>query len=71
LTQLISKRSDHGCLPVEAGQFSRSHGRASRNINRILILADLTMKAGRGLEFIKDARALHGTIPILVVSNAR
>ncbi|HWC58801.1 MAG TPA: response regulator transcription factor, partial [Verrucomicrobiae bacterium] len=33
-----------------------------------LIIADLTMKSGGGLEFIKDARALHENIPILVVS---
>jgi DNA-binding NarL/FixJ family response regulator len=33
-----------------------------------LIIADLTMKGGGGLEFIKDARALYETIPVLVVS---
>jgi DNA-binding NarL/FixJ family response regulator len=33
-----------------------------------LIIADLTMKGGGGLEFIKDARALYENIPILVVS---
>jgi DNA-binding NarL/FixJ family response regulator len=33
-----------------------------------LILADLTMKSGGGLDFIKDARALHENIPILVIS---
>jgi DNA-binding NarL/FixJ family response regulator len=33
-----------------------------------LILADLAMKGGSGLEFIKDIRALHGDILILVVS---
>jgi DNA-binding NarL/FixJ family response regulator len=33
-----------------------------------LILADLTMKGGSGLEFIKDVLAVHGEIPILVVS---
>lgn len=33
-----------------------------------LIIADLTLKGGSGLEFIKDARALYEKIPILVVS---
>jgi DNA-binding NarL/FixJ family response regulator len=33
-----------------------------------LIIADLTMKGGGGLEFIKDSKALHENIPILVVS---
>jgi DNA-binding NarL/FixJ family response regulator len=33
-----------------------------------LIIADLTMKTGGGLEFIKDVRALHENIPVLVVS---
>src|SRR5205823_5746737 len=33
-----------------------------------LILADITMKGGSGLEFIKDVVAIHGEIPILVVS---
>src|SRR2546425_685755 len=33
-----------------------------------LILADLSMKGGSGLEFIKDVLAVHGEIPILVVS---
>jgi DNA-binding NarL/FixJ family response regulator len=33
-----------------------------------MIIADLTMKGGGGLEFIKDARALYQNIPILVVS---
>src|SRR5437773_4443 len=36
--------------------------------NPDLILADITMKEGSGLEFIKDVRAVHGEIPILVVS---
>ena len=33
-----------------------------------LIIVDITMKDGGGLEFIKDVRALHGDIPMLVVS---
>lgn len=33
-----------------------------------LIIADLTMKTGSGLDFIKDARTLHENIPILIVS---
>jgi len=33
-----------------------------------LIVVDITMKDGGGLEFIKDVRAVHGDIPMLVVS---
>jgi len=33
-----------------------------------LIIADLTMKTGSGLDFIKDTRTLHENIPVLVVS---
>lgn len=33
-----------------------------------LIVADLTMKEGSGFEFIKNVLAVHGNIPILVVT---
>ena len=66
LTQLINKQpSMEVCLeangPVEAKALIPHH-------HPDLIIADLTMKTGGGLEFIKDARALHENIPILVVS---
>lgn len=66
LTQLISKQpSMEVCC--EAG----SPAEAMASIpccNPDLIIADLTMKAGGGLEFIKDARTRFENIPILVVS---
>jgi DNA-binding NarL/FixJ family response regulator len=66
LTQLINKQpSMEVCCeasgPVEAMSLVPHH-------HPDLIIADLTMKTGGGLEFIKDARALHENIPILVVS---
>lgn len=33
-----------------------------------LVIVDITMKDGGGLELIKDIRALHGELPVLVVS---
>src|SRR6185295_18018244 len=33
-----------------------------------LILVDISMKGASGLEFIKDISAIHGHIPMLVVS---
>ena len=66
LTQLISKQSSMEVC-CEAG--SPAEALASiPNHNPDLIIADLTMKGGGGLEFIKDSRALHENIPILVVS---
>src|SRR5882724_8048068 len=66
LTQMINKQpSMEVCC--EAG----SSAEAMMSIPRChpdLILADLTMKGGGGLEFIKDAKALHENIPVLVVS---
>jgi len=66
LTQLINKQSSMVVCgeaggPVEALALIPHH-------QPDLILADLTMKSGGGLDFIKDARALHENIPILVVS---
>ena len=65
LTQLISKQSSmevcrEASSPAEA--MTRIHHRLD------LIIADLTMKEGGGLEFIKDVRALYENIPVLVVS---
>jgi DNA-binding NarL/FixJ family response regulator len=48
-----------------------SPAEAMKNISKNrpdLILADITMKEGSGLEFIKDVRAIHGDMRILVVS---
>jgi len=66
LTQLINKQSSMVVCgeaggPVEALALIPHH-------QPDLILADLTMKSGGGLAVIKDARALHENIPILVVS---
>jgi DNA-binding NarL/FixJ family response regulator len=66
LAQLISKQ---GGLEVccEAGSAVEAMAAISR-FEPDLILADITMKGGSGLEFIKDVLAVHGEIPILVVS---
>jgi DNA-binding NarL/FixJ family response regulator len=66
LTQLISKQPAMEVC-CEAG----SPAEAMENIPKHrpdLIIADITMKDGGGLEFIKDSRAIHENIPILVVS---
>ena len=41
---------------------------AVRALKPQVILADLTMPGGEGLEFIKDVRSLHPEIAVLVVS---
>ena len=66
LTQLINKQSG---LEVcgEAGSPAEAKGKIPK-LRPDLILADITMKEGSGLEFIKDVQAVHGHIPILVVS---
>jgi len=66
LTQLISKQpSMEVCC--EAGSPADAMASIPCCIPD-LIIADLTMKGGGGLEFIKDARARFENIPILVVS---
>src|SRR5437868_5060246 len=66
LTQLISKQPGmevcrEASSPAEAMALIPHH-------RLDLIIADLTMKGGGGLEFIKDVRALYENIPVLVVS---
>jgi DNA-binding NarL/FixJ family response regulator len=66
LTQLINKQSTMEVCweaggPQEAMAVIPHH-------HPDLIIADLTMKTGSGLDFIKDSRTLHENIPILVVS---
>jgi DNA-binding NarL/FixJ family response regulator len=41
---------------------------AVRDLKPQVVLADLTMPGGEGLEFIKDVRSLHPGIAVLVVS---
>jgi len=66
LTQLINKQA---AMEVcwEAGGPSEAMAVIPHH-HPDLIIADLTMKTGSGLDFIKDARTLHENIPILVVS---
>jgi len=66
LTQLINKQPTMEVCweaggPTEAMALIPHH-------HPDLIIADLTMKTGGGLEFIKDTRTLHENIPVLVVS---
>jgi DNA-binding NarL/FixJ family response regulator len=66
LSQLINKQS---AMEVrwEAGGPAEAMAMIPQH-HPDLIIADLTMKTGSGLDFIKDARTLHDNIPILVVS---
>jgi DNA-binding NarL/FixJ family response regulator len=66
LTQMIDKQSS-----MEVCGEAGSPAEAMSHIPQChpdLIIADLTMKGGSGLEFIKDAKALHENIPVLAVS---
>jgi len=51
----------------EAGNASQALA-AVGELKPELVLADLTMPGGEGLEFIKDMRALHQDVAVLVVS---
>jgi DNA-binding NarL/FixJ family response regulator len=66
LGQLINKQSD---LEVccEAGNPSEALEEISR-CQPDLIVTDITMPGRSGVEFIKDVLAVHGGLPILVVS---
>jgi DNA-binding NarL/FixJ family response regulator len=66
LTQLISRQPSMEVCG-EAGGSAEAMEQIAK-FQPDLIIADLTMKGGGGLEFIKDARTLHANIPILVVS---
>lgn len=66
LGQLINKQPDF-FVCAEAGDPAE----AMRELARTkvdLILTDITMPGRSGLEFIKDVRAVHADLPILVVS---
>jgi len=66
LLQLINQEPTLAVV-AEAGGPREAMAEISRS-KPDLIVADITMKEGSGLEFIKDVRAVHGDIPILVVS---
>src|SRR5207244_2839781 len=66
LIQLISKQQDmevcgEASSPAEAMKLLA-------NCHPDLILVDISMKGASGLEFIRDVFAVHGHIPMLVVS---
>lgn len=66
LAQLINKQADI-FVCGEAGDPSEAM-RELAHTRVDLILSDITMPGRSGLEFIKDVRAVHSDIPILVVS---
>jgi len=66
LTQLINKQTTMEVC-WEAGGPNEALSMIPQH-HPDLIIADLTMKTGGGLEFIKDSRTLHENIPVLVVS---
>jgi len=66
LLQLINQRPDLEVV-AEAGGPREAMGKITA-AKPDLIVADITMKEGGGLEFIKDVRAVHGGIPMLMVS---
>jgi DNA-binding NarL/FixJ family response regulator len=66
ITQLINQQPGME-ICGEAGSPAEAMARIPK-LNPDLIIADLTMKSGGGLDFIKDSRALHENIPVLVVS---
>ncbi len=66
LSQLVSQEPD---LAV-CGQTSRAHEalQMTGTTNPDLVLVDLTLPGKGGLELIKDLRALHPKVPVLVIS---
>ena len=66
LLQLINQRPELEVV-AEAGGPREAMGKIGP-ARPDLIIADITMKDGGGLEFIKDVRAVHGEIPMLIVS---
>jgi DNA-binding NarL/FixJ family response regulator len=66
LTQLINQEPDL-LVCGEAESAARALG-AIKPSRPDLVLADLTMPGKSGLEFIKDLRAQHPGVPVLVVS---
>jgi DNA-binding NarL/FixJ family response regulator len=66
LAQLINKQAD-----LEVGGEAGNPAEALQEIGRVrpdLVVTDITMPGRGGVEFIKDALAVHAGLPILVVS---
>src|SRR6188768_2821281 len=66
LAQLIERQPDlmvcgEAGHPAESLQWLAAHGAD-------LVLADMTMPGRSGLDFLKDVKALHPALPVLVVS---
>lgn len=66
LRQLIDRQPDL-IVCGEAGNPAEAFQQLARGVPD-LILTDLTMPGRGGLEFLRDLRAAHETVPILVVS---
>jgi len=66
LRQLIDRQPDL-IVTGEAGNPAEAFQQLARGVPD-LILTDLTMPGRGGLEFLRDLRAAHETVPILVVS---
>ncbi len=66
LRQLIDRQPDL-IVTGEAGNPTEAFQQLARGVPD-LILTDLTMPGRGGLEFLRDLRAAHETMPILVVS---
>ena len=64
--QLINKQPDLEVM-CEAGDATEALHVLSK-LKPDLLLTDITMPGHNGLEFIKDVRALHRLLPILVIS---
>jgi DNA-binding NarL/FixJ family response regulator len=66
LAQLINKQADMEVYGEAGTPLQAFRGISKRRPD--LILTDITMPGGSGMEFIKDVLALHKGLPILVVS---
>jgi DNA-binding NarL/FixJ family response regulator len=66
LMQIINKQPDMEACG-EAGSPAEAMN-LLKNTRADLILVDISMKGASGLEFIRDVTAVHGHIPMLVVS---
>ena len=66
MARLIEQEPDLAvCGEAESAQCALA---AVKSLKPSLVLADLTLPGGVGLEFIKDMRALHPKVAVLVVS---
>ena len=66
MARLIEQEPDLAvCGEAESAQGALA---AVKSLKPSLVLADLTLPGGEGLEFIKDLRVLHPNIAVLVVS---